>query len=123
MPSSSTLRSQPPNTGIQKPNRTMRDSIDASDLWLGDHQTEERSEPDDHRQSDEPRRKDRDEEDAIPNSDRSCGESGDVEDRVGRDREREEHGSGQQRTLGDSMHTPVARKLGANAFPGTARRE
>src|SRR5258705_4162790 len=109
MPSSSTLRSHPPNTGIQKPKRTMADSIER--LGMGGDEAEHGPEPDDASEADEPRREDRHEEHAVVNADGARGESGDVEDRVRRYGEGEEHRPGQQRTLGDSVHAPVDRML------------
>src|SRR5947207_3045787 len=109
MPSSSTLRSQPPKTGIQNPKRTMADSMEP--LGFGGNEPQHRPEPDNDREADEPRSEHRHKEHAVVNADGACGESGDVEDRVRRYGEREEHRPGQQGTLGDSVHAFVDRML------------
>src|SRR2546430_10524700 len=100
MPSSSTLRSQPPNTGIQNPKRTMADSMEP--LGSGRNESEHRPEPDDDREADEPRSEHRHKEHPVVNADGSRGEPCDVEDRVRRYREREETRPGQTGAPGHS---------------------
>src|SRR5882672_4486475 len=98
MPSSSTLRSHPPKTGIQNPKRTMADSMER--LGSGRNESQHRAEPDDDREADEPRREHRNEEHAVANAHGPRGQPSDVEDRVRRHGEREEHRPCEKGTLG-----------------------